>query len=77
MLVTDIDDLPYAAVRYPGLDVHLADLADVIDFDLDLDTCTGLMGHPEYGPRMREHARSTESGPAGLEFHDLDRGGEA
>ncbi|MQS16599.1 hypothetical protein F7Q99_31530 [Streptomyces kaniharaensis] len=70
VLVTDIDDLPYVAVMYPGLDVYLADLADVID--LDFDTYTGLMSHPEYGSRMREHAENTELGPDGLEFQDLD-----
>ncbi|MFD0279307.1 hypothetical protein ACFVHB_36170 [Kitasatospora sp. NPDC127111] len=70
VLVTDIDDLPYVAVMYPGLDVYLADLAGVID--LDFDTYTGLMDHPEYGPRMREHAENTELGPDGLDFQDLE-----
>ncbi|MFG2824863.1 hypothetical protein ACGFX4_36220 [Kitasatospora sp. NPDC048365] len=70
VLVTDIDDLPYVAVMYPGLDVYLADLADVID--LDFDTYTGLSDHPVYGDRMREHAENTELGADGLEIQDLD-----
>ncbi|MFJ3791283.1 hypothetical protein [Kitasatospora sp. NPDC090091] len=75
VLVTDIDDLPYVAVMYPGFDVYLADLAGVID--LDFDTYTGLVDHPEYGPRMQEHAENTGLGPDGLEFQDLDRDEEA
>ncbi|GAA0674090.1 hypothetical protein GCM10010193_28650 [Kitasatospora atroaurantiaca] len=69
MLVTDIDDLSYVAVMYPGLDVYLADLADVLD--LDFDTHTSLIDHPEYGARMREHAENTGLGPDGIEFQDL------
>ncbi|MFJ9610147.1 hypothetical protein ACIRS1_27780 [Kitasatospora sp. NPDC101176] len=75
VLVIDTDDLPYVAVTYPGLDVYLADLAGVID--LDFDTYTGLMDHPEYGPRMQEHAANTRLGPDGLELQDLDWGAEA
>ncbi|WP_354644616.1 hypothetical protein [Kitasatospora camelliae] len=70
VLVTDIDDLPYVAVMYPGLDVYLAHLAGVLD--LAFGSYTGLTDHPEYGPRMREHAENTELGPAGLDFRDLD-----
>ncbi|WP_371502007.1 hypothetical protein OG871_33705 [Kitasatospora sp. NBC_00374] len=69
VLVTDVDDLPYVAVMYPGLDVYLAHEAGVLD--LDLDTYTGLVEHPEYGPRMREHAERTGLGPDGLEIQDL------
>ncbi|MEU6863560.1 hypothetical protein ABZ924_09840 [Streptomyces sp. NPDC046876] len=70
VLVTDIDDLPYVAVMYPGLDVYLADLAEILD--LPFDTYTSLAEHPEYGPRMREHAENTELGPDGLDIQDLD-----
>ncbi|MEV7420146.1 hypothetical protein [Streptomyces sp. NPDC089919] len=70
VLVTDIDDLPYVAVMYPGLDVYLADLAGVVD--LDFDTYTSLAEHPAYAARMREHAENTRLGPDGLEFYDLD-----
>ncbi len=69
VLVTDIDDLPYVAVMYPGLDVYLAHQAGVLD--LDLDTYTDLTEHPEYGPRMLEHAERTGLGPEGLEIQDL------
>ncbi|WP_199922777.1 hypothetical protein [Streptomyces sp. NRRL S-87] len=69
VLVTDIDDLPYVAVMYPGLDVYLADLAEVVD--LDFDTYTSLAEDPEYGPRMREHAENTALGADGLELQDL------
>ncbi|KJY23789.1 hypothetical protein [Streptomyces katrae] len=71
VLVTDTDDLAYVAVMYPGLDVYLADLAEVID--LDFDDYTSLASHPEYAARMAEHAENTELGPDGLEFPDLDR----
>ncbi|MGW5345127.1 hypothetical protein [Streptomyces sp. NPDC004050] len=71
VLVTDVDDLPYVAVMYPGLDVYLADLAAVLD--LDFDTYTSLAEHSEYGARMREHAENTGLGPDGMEFPDLDR----
>jgi hypothetical protein len=70
VLVTDVDDLPYVAVMYPGLDVYLADLAGVVD--LDFDTYTSLAEHPEYAARMLEHAENTELGPDGLEVFDLD-----
>ncbi|MFJ8016516.1 hypothetical protein [Streptomyces sp. NPDC096339] len=70
VLVTDIDDLPYVGVMYPGLDVYLADLAEVLD--LDFDTYTSLAAHPEYAARMAEHAENTGLGPDGLEFHELD-----
>lgn len=69
VLVTDIDDLPYVAVMYPGLDVYLADLAGVIE--LDFDTYTSLVGDGEYGGRMREHARRTRLGRDGKEIQDL------
>ncbi|WP_431676944.1 hypothetical protein [Kitasatospora sp. KL5] len=69
VLVTDTDDLPYVAVMYPGLDVYLADEAGLLD--LDFDTYTGLMDHPVYGGRMREHAELTRLGTEGLEIQDL------
>ncbi|WP_371666434.1 hypothetical protein OG985_47985 [Streptomyces sp. NBC_00289] len=70
ILVTDIDDLPYVAVMYPGLDVYLAELAGVID--LDFDDYTSLTHHAEYGSRMREHADRTGLGPEGTEIQDRD-----
>ncbi len=69
VLVVDIDDMPYVAVMYPGLDVYLADEAGTVE--LDFDTYTGLMDHPDYGPRMHEHARLTGLGVDGLEVADL------
>ncbi|MFG2196002.1 hypothetical protein [Streptomyces sp. NPDC048639] len=69
VLVTDIDDLPYVGVMYPGLDVYLAHEAGVID--LDFDTYTGLVDHPVYGARMREHATRTGLGTEGTEIQDL------
>ncbi|MET8506322.1 hypothetical protein ABZV60_16920 [Streptomyces sp. NPDC004787] len=70
VLVTDIDDLPYVAVIYPGFDVYLADLAGVID--LDFPEYTSLADHPEYSTRMKEHADRTGLGLEGKEFQDLD-----
>ncbi|MEU6084665.1 hypothetical protein [Streptomyces sp. NPDC047108] len=75
VLVTDIDDLPYVAVMYPGLDVYLADEAGVID--LDFGTYTELADHPVYGARMREHATRTGLGPEGKEIYDLFVEGDA
>lgn len=69
VLVTDLDDEPYVAVMYPGLDVYLAELAGVID--LDLDTYTSLIDHPDYGSRMREHATRTGLGLEGTEIFAL------
>ncbi|MET8508902.1 hypothetical protein ABZV60_30350 [Streptomyces sp. NPDC004787] len=69
VLVTDIDDMPYVAVMYPGLDVYLAHEAGVID--LDFDTYTSLIEHPIYGTRMQEHATHTGLGPDGIEIQDL------
>jgi hypothetical protein len=70
VLVTDIDDMPYVAVMYPGLDVYLAELAGVIE--LDLAEYTGLIDHEEYGARTREHAARTGLGADGREIDDLD-----
>ncbi|MFF8513342.1 hypothetical protein ACF064_35360 [Streptomyces sp. NPDC015492] len=69
VLVTDIDDLPYVAVMYPGLDVYLADLAGVID--VEFGEYTSLAGHPEYADRMSEHATHTGLGREGKEIQDL------
>jgi hypothetical protein len=69
VLVTDIDDAPYVAVMYPGLDVYLAELAGVID--LEFDTYTSLMDHPDYGARMREHVAHTGLGNEGLDVQFL------
>lgn len=69
VLVTDIDDAPYVAVMYPGLDVYLAELAGVID--LEFATYTSLIDHPEYGARMREHAAHTGLGNDGLDVQFL------
>ncbi|MFE4924718.1 hypothetical protein [Streptomyces sp. NPDC056661] len=69
VLVTDIDDLPYVAVMYPGLDVYLAELTGVTD--LDFSTYTSLIEHPTYGARMQEHATLTGLGPDGKDIQDL------
>ena len=69
VLVTDIDDLPYVGVMYPGLDVYLADMAGTLD--LDFDTYTSLIEDPEYGARMREHAAATGLGDDGRDFTEM------
>jgi hypothetical protein len=69
VLVTDVDDVPYVAVMYPGLDVYLAELAGVVE--LDFGTYTGLIDEPAYADRMREHAALTGLGEDGLEIQDL------
>ncbi|MFF8513313.1 hypothetical protein ACF064_35215 [Streptomyces sp. NPDC015492] len=69
VLVTDLDDTPYVAVMYPGLDVYLAELAGVIQ--LEFEDCTSLIRHPAYGDRMREHASRTGLGPYGRDVQSL------
>ncbi|MFD9124618.1 hypothetical protein [Kitasatospora sp. NPDC059571] len=69
VLVADMDDIPYVGVEYPGLDVYLAVEAGLaLD---DTDAWDDPAEHPEYGPRMQQHAIQTGLGPEGLEIHEL------
>ncbi|EGX58112.1 hypothetical protein SZN_19350 [Streptomyces zinciresistens K42] len=67
VLALDLDDLPYLGLMYPGFDVWLADTAGVVDLGRR-ETYTDLMGHPSYGPRMREHAARCFAGESGVQY---------
>lgn len=68
VLVVDIDDVPYAAVMYPGFDVFLADHAG---FALHpFDTYEALHDDPRYAARMRHHALRLFGGKRGIEMAD-------
>ena len=72
VLVIDTDDLPYAAVMYPGFDVYLADLAG---FGLhSMGTYEALFEDKRYAPRLREHAALLFGGKEGIELSDEEWG---
>jgi hypothetical protein len=72
-LVIDTDDLPYAAVMYPGFDVFMADEAG---FALhDMGTYEDLFEDKRYAPRLNEHARHIFNGKSGIEIMDEEWGG--
>ncbi|GII63743.1 hypothetical protein Skr01_38280 [Sphaerisporangium krabiense] len=54
-------DVPEFGVQYPGFDVYLAHMAGVLDIDFSRGI-TALETHPDYGPRMRHHARHCFNG---------------
>lgn len=72
VLVIDTDDLPYAAVMYPGFDVFMADEAG---FDIhQMDTYEGLFEDKRYAPRLNEHARHLFNGKPGIEIGEEEWG---
>ncbi len=73
VVVIDTDDLPYAAVMYPGLDVYLGDLAGVLD--LEFGTYEALHEDPRYAARLRQHARHLFGGKPGIEIYEEEWGG--
>lgn len=74
VLVIDEDDVPYAAIMYPGFDVYMADEAGLLG--LDFDTYEDLHGDPRYGARMRQHALRIFRGKPGAEMQDPEWYGE-
>ena len=59
VMVIDEDDIPYAAVMYPGFDVYMADLAGIIDHPKDTHpqgAYVDLFSDPRYAPRLKWHA---------------------
>jgi hypothetical protein len=73
VLVIDTDDLPYAAVMYPGFDVYMADEAG---FALhDMGTYEDLFEDKRYAERLNEHARHLFNGKSGIEIMDEEWGG--
>jgi hypothetical protein len=76
VLVIDTDDLPYAAVMYPGFDIFMADEAGVEGVACDWDTYEDLWNDHRYATRMREHARYLFKGRPSAEITDEAWGGE-
>ena len=74
VMVIDEDDIPYAAVTYPGFDVFMADLAGLLN--LDFDTYESLHDDTRYQSRLRQHAANIFHGTAGAEMHDPEWYGE-
>jgi len=73
VLVIDTDDMPYAAVMYPGFDVFMADEAGLLG--IDFDTYEGLFGDRRYAARLKEHARHLFNGKRGIECFEEEWGG--
>jgi hypothetical protein len=72
VLVIDTDDLPYAAVMYPGFDVYMADEAG---FGLhNFETYESLFEDKRYAPRLNEHARHLFNGKPGIEIYEDEWG---
>ncbi|MGO8947812.1 MAG: hypothetical protein ACLQUY_09145, partial [Ktedonobacterales bacterium] len=76
VLVIDNDDLPYAAVMYPGFDVFLADEAGIAGVASDWGTYEDLFKDRRYAARMREHAHYLFNGRPSAEITDAAWGGE-
>lgn len=73
VLVVDTDDIPYAAVMYPGFDVFMADEAS---FGIhNFDTYESLHEDPRYAARLAHHARALFGGKPGIEIGDEEWGG--
>jgi hypothetical protein len=66
VIVTDVDELPYVAIMYPGFDVYMADLTGVLSFPFE--TYEALHDHPEYGARLSEHAKMNLGGRRGIQL---------
>jgi hypothetical protein len=76
VLVIDTDDLPYAAVMYPGFDVFMADEAGIAGAACDWGTYEDLFDDRRYAGRMREHARLLFKGRPSAEISDPEWAGE-
>ena len=73
VLVVDTDDIPYAAVMYPGFDVFMADESG---FGIhDFGTYESLHDDPRYAARLAHHARLLFGGKRGIEISDEEWGG--
>ncbi len=70
VLVIDTDDLPYAAVMYPGFDVFMSDEAGVPGATFDFGTYESLSEDPRYASRIQSHANILFGGAVGLEISD-------
>jgi len=68
VMVIDEDDVPYAAVMYPGFDVYMANLAGLLD--LDFDTYESMHDDKRYQSRLRQHAARIFHGKPSAEMQD-------
>ena len=59
VFVVDIEDIPFVAIEYPGLDVFLADGVSEVILDEDVHNC---FAHPVYGPMLENQARRNFDG---------------
>jgi hypothetical protein len=75
VLVIDTDDLPYAAVMYPGLDVFMSDEACIPGATFDFDTYESLSEDKRYVSRIQHHANARFGGEIGIEIGDPAWGG--
>jgi hypothetical protein len=73
VVVVDTNDLPYAAVMYPGFDVYLGDMAGLLD--LEFGTYESLHEDPRYAVRLREPAHHLFGGKPGIEIYEDEWGG--
>lgn len=60
VLTIDTDELPFACVSHPGLDVWLADDAELLG--RERRSYAGLFDDPTFGPAMAEQARQNLGG---------------
>jgi hypothetical protein len=72
VLVIDTDDLPYAAVMYPGFDVYMADETGFAIHDMG--AYEDLFADKRYAPRLNVHARHLFNGKSGIEISDEEWG---
>jgi hypothetical protein len=70
VLVIDTDDLPYAAVMYPGFDVFMSDEAGVPGATFDFATYESLSEDTRYASRIQHHANALFGGAVGIEIGD-------
>lgn len=68
VLVVDIDDLPYAAVMYPGFDIFMGDESGLSLHSFD--TYEDLFDDIRYASRMQQHAARLFGGKRGIEMAD-------
>ncbi len=74
VLVIDTDDLPYAAVMYPGFDVFMADEAGIEGVACEWGTYEDLFNDKRYAWRMREHGKILFNGRPSAEISDAEWG---
>lgn len=70
VLLVDVDDIPYAGIRYPGFDIFMADEAGLHIASGEADTAEALFDDPRYAPRMMQHAAHLFRGKPGIECYD-------